>query len=206
MIRELLNCLELLVHPGEPAEIPTLRIADRFPNVELINQLNQSFAFREKFIRSGTSLVINSMYTTCRGSCPGTSATIKKLRRELYPVFKERLIFVSFTLEPEVDRPEKLAKYAQAYGAGVDQAGLCDWHFVTGTTTDIDRLRYALGFYNLNPRVDGDITQHGSSLLVGNPEKDRWSSHTAELSMRTLLESIRRTAGNTFQERYGIEG
>ena len=171
MIRELLNCLELLVHPGEPAEIPTLRIADRFPNVELINQLNQSFAFREKFIRSGTSLVINSMYTTCRGSCPGTSATIKKLRRELYPVFKERLIFVSFTLEPEVDRPEKLAKYAQAYGAGVDQAGLCDWHFVTGSMTDIDRLRYALGFYNLNPRVDGDITQHGSIAAGGQPRE-----------------------------------
>ncbi len=44
MIRELLICLELLVHQGDPAEIPTLRIADRFPNVELINQHNQSFA------------------------------------------------------------------------------------------------------------------------------------------------------------------
>ncbi len=116
MIRELLNCLELLVHQGDPAEIPTLRIADRFPNVELINQHNQSFAFREKFIRSGTSLVINSMYTTCRGSCPGTSATIKKLRRELYPVFKERLIFVSFTLEPEVDRPENLLSMRRPTG------------------------------------------------------------------------------------------
>ncbi len=146
------------------------------------------------------------MYTTCRGSCPGTSATIKKLRRELYPVFKERLIFVSFTLEPEVDRPEKLAKYAQAYGAGVDQAGLCDWHFVTGTTTDIDRLRYALGFYNLNPRVDVTITQHGSSLLVGNPEKDRWSSHTAELSMRSLWNRFAEQQAIRSQERYGLEG
>ena len=206
MIRELLSCLELLVNPSGPAEIPTLRIADRFPNVELVNQHNQSFAFRDMFMRAGKSVVINSMYTTCRGSCPGTSAMIKKLRRELYPIFQERLIFVSFTLEPEVDRPEQLAKYAHAYGAGTNQEGLCDWHFVTGATSAIDQLRYALGFYNLNPRIDGDITQHGSSLLVGNPEKDRWSSHVAELSMSSLIASIRRTAGNTFQERYGIEG
>lgn len=34
---------------------------------------------------------------TCRGSSPRTGSTIKKLRRELHPIFHDRLVFLSFS-------------------------------------------------------------------------------------------------------------
>ncbi len=196
----------LLLQQGSSPEVPRLRIADRYPNAQLVNQLGTTLRFRDDFIDVGKSLVINSMYTTCRGSCPRTSSTIRLLRQDLYPIFRDRLIFLSFSVEPEVDTVEKLADYGKLNGASIGQAGLCDWHLVTGTSDDIEQLRRALGFFNLNPKIDKDVTQHSSSLLVGNPEKDRWTSHAAELPTRILVDAIRRTVGSTFKERYGIEG
>lgn len=204
---QLFRLLDSLLAPQDSTQdVPRLLISDRFPNARLVNQYGTSLGFRSDFIDTDKALVINSMYTTCRGSCPRTGSTIKKLRRELHPIFHDRLVFLSFSVEPVVDTVEKLAEYGKLNGAGVGQKDMCDWHLVTGAEREIEQLRRALGFYNLDPKVDSDITQHSSSLLVGYPEKDRWTSHAAELPLRILTESIRRTVGRTFQERYGIDG
>ncbi len=207
MVSQLFRMLDtLFMPPAAGDDVPRLRISDRYPNTRLQNQYGSSLAFRDDFIDTGKALVINPMYTTCRGSCPRTSSTITTLRNELYPLFQDRLVFLSFTVEPEVDTVAKLAEYGRIHKAGVGQKNLCDWHLVTSSINEIDALRRALGFYHLNPKVDRDVTQHSSSLLVGYPEKDRWTSHAAELPMRVLVDAIRRTVGRTFRERYGIEG
>jgi protein SCO1/2 len=144
------------------------------------------------------------MFTTCRGSCLTTSETVRELRLALGPVFGKRLTFASFTLEPAVDTPGRLREYAARYGADRPAAELPDWHFLTGAQADIDRLRRSLGLYDLNPAVDADLTQHASVLLFGNDGRDRWAVLPAGLRRGLLVESIRRVAGFTFEQRYGI--
>lgn len=182
------------------------RIADVFPDVELTDQFGDRLRFRRDFVDSGRALIVNSMYTTCRGSCPGTSATIEGLRKTLWPIFGDQLVFLSFTLEPTVDTRDVLKSYAKIYGADQPQSKMCDWHFVRTSLQNVEALRRPLGFFDLDPRVDRDVTQHASLLLVGNPEKDRWCTLPAELRESTLVEAIRRIAGKTFQQRYGIKG
>ena len=145
------------------------------------------------------------MYTTCRGSCPGTSATIESLRQELSEVFGKRITFLSFTLEPLIDTPAKLLNYAKMYGAGERKSELCDWQFLSALPKDWEQLRRSLGFFELDARADSDITQHASILLVGNLTKNRWCRLPSELRKPVLLDSIRRIAGNTIEEQYGVD-
>lgn len=203
MFSQLFTLLDSLV--VDATDPPRHRICDSFPDVAMTNQFGQSFRFRRDFIDPSNAIVINTMYSTCRGSCPGTSAMIEKLRKRLTPVFDKQMTFLSITLEPQVDTPAVLRSYAEAYGAGERKEGLCDWHFLNTSHDDLEALRHSLGFFEINPRLDRDITQHASLLLAGNPKSDRWCKVPANLDEGVIVEAIRRAAGTTFEQRYGIK-
>ena len=178
--------------------------SDSFPNVPLVDHFGRSHRFHDDFIAPGNAVIINSMYTTCRGSCPATSAKLVELRRKLWPVFEKQLTILSFTLEPQIDTPKVLKQYAELYGVSKPSDRLCSWLFLTGTQQDIERLRHVLIFYDLNPKVDSDPTQHASLLFYGNSTTDKWAAMPSELPTQALIESIRRIAGLNFEQRYGI--
>lgn len=179
-------------------------IAARYPNVEVVNHRGERLRFRDTFI-DGRALVISAVYTQCQGSCPGTSFTMERLRDTLGPVFGERLTMVSFTIDPLVDTPAVLGRYAANFGvAGPPARGRPDWQFLTGAPDAIDALRRGLGFFDLNPVVDRDKTRHAAVLLFGNSTSDRWATLPASLRDGLLVETIRRIAGFTWRQRYGI--
>ena len=189
--------------PGPPAELPSSRRCDRFSNVALVDQFGVPLRFRDAFV-DGRALVVNTMFTVCRGTCPGTSARLHSLRERLSPVFGSRLTFVSLSIDPERDDPRVLRRFASTYGAGVRRADRCDWRFVTGDPADVDRLRRSLDFFDLDPAVDADPTRHAATLLFGNTRTDRWATLPADLREPLLVEAIRRVAGFTFEQKYGI--
>lgn len=179
-------------------------IAARYPNVPLTNHRGEQLRFRDTFI-DGRALVISAIYTQCRGSCPGTSFAMERLRDTLGPVFGERLTFVSFTIDPIADTTEVLGRYAASFGVeGPPAKGRPDWQFLGGAPDAIDALRRGLGFYDLNPRVDRDKTRHAALLLFGNSTSDRWASLPSNLRDGLLVETIRRIAGFNWRQRYGI--
>ena len=188
---------------GEEESPPRLRVCDGFANVQVMNQFGRSFRFRDDFV-DGRALVVNSMYTTCRGTCSTTGATLKKIRVELSKVFGKKLTMLSFTLEPEVDTASVLLDYASLLDADKKNDDLCDWHFLTGTPQAIKELRYSLNFYDLNPKVDNDITQHDATLLFGNSTSDRWATLPAGVRHANLISTIRRVAGFTSAQRFGL--
>ncbi len=177
---------------------------DRFANVPMTNQFGEQVRFVDRYV-TGKALIVNTMYTQCRGTCPGTSGTLEKLRKTLSPLFGKTLSMVSFTLEPEYDNVVTLKEYSRVWGAHERSETLCDWDFLTGTAENITRLRYSLEFYDLDPRIDSDITEHDALLLFGHEKTDRWAVLPAELPERLLIESIRRFCGTTFEQRYGIQ-
>lgn len=197
----LLNAL-LLDQEGPPSR----KISDAFPDVPVTNQFGDSLSFRRHYIAPAGAVVINTMFTTCRGSCSVTSSVIEQLRSDLSPLFGNSLTFISLTLDPAVDTPSVLLRYAQIFGAADSRPEQSRWHFLTMSPADLEPLRRSLGFFDLDPRVDRDVTQHASTLLVGNIRTDRWCALPAQLRRPVLLDSIRRVAGFTFEQRYGISG
>jgi protein SCO1/2 len=182
-----------------------LLISDRFANVPLINHFGQAVRFRDDLV-NGRAMIINTMYTNCDGTCPGTSARLQQLRDDLSPLFGRKLVIVSISIDPAADSPRVLREYAAGFDADMPRADRCEWHFLTGAVAAIEELRRSLGFYDLDPKVDADRTRHAAMLQFGNPNADRWAALPSALRKPLLLEAIRRVCGFTFEQRYGIPG
>ncbi|QSR84263.1 SCO family protein [Methylacidimicrobium sp. B4] len=81
----------------------------------------------------GKVWVADFIYTSCPGPCPAETVRMKEIQDLVAGLPDVRL--VSFSVDPGIDTPEVLARYAQAHGA--DPAR---WFFLTGTVKEIWRL------------------------------------------------------------------
>ncbi len=77
--------------------------------------------------------IADFIFTRCMGPCPLLTTRMATLQGELKDV--PGLSFVSFTVDPDHDTPEVLAKYAKNYGADLER-----WHFLTGPKGKIYEL------------------------------------------------------------------
>ena len=102
--------------PGELAHYGTV------PAFELLSQSGSKVRLDD--LRGGV-WIGDFIFTNCASSCPMMSAQLQKLRAALGDV--EGVRFVSFSVDPERDTPEKLAEYARGYGARPEE-----WLFLTG--------------------------------------------------------------------------
>ena len=92
----------------------------------------------------------------------------------------------SISLDGEVDTPEVLTRYAEAYDTGPG------WTFLTGDPDEITELRHKLGAYDPDPVVDADKTQHAGILVFGHEPKGRWCGLPGLMRARSLARNIER--------------
>ncbi len=81
----------------------------------------------------GTVYVANFIFTRCPSSCPRLSTKMAALEARLR-TRGDRVRFVSFTVDPEWDTPERLRVYGTRYHADFRR-----WHFVTGAYESVLR-------------------------------------------------------------------
>jgi protein SCO1 len=81
---------------------------------------------------AGAPWIADFIFTRCAASCPMMSQRMARLIRDLPPGLTVR--FVSFTVDPEHDRPAVLERYAQSFSAPER------WLFLTGGTEEMHRL------------------------------------------------------------------
>ncbi len=108
----------------------------------------------------GTAIVLDFPYTSCPGPCPILTSTLVTLQNLLPADVRARTRFVSITLDPEVDTPERLREYGLARGAD-----LATWSFLTGPRNDVEAVvkRYGIGTLR-NP--DGTIGHLSVVFLI----------------------------------------
>ncbi len=98
------------------------------------------------------------------------SGDVKRVQRLLGERMGREVFMYSITLDTRQDTPAVLARYAELAGVGPH------WKLLTGRHTDIERLRRALRYTDIDPEVDRDRTQHTGMVRVGNDALDRWIS------------------------------
>jgi len=94
------------------------------PNFILVDQNNTAVnlsQFEDKII------VITFVYTNCPDICPAITYQMKKLAEELGDDYGESVVFLSVTVDPKRDTPERLASFASDSNA--------DWRFLTINAT-----------------------------------------------------------------------
>ncbi|HEY4554300.1 MAG TPA: SCO family protein [Bacillaceae bacterium] len=77
----------------------------------------------------GKVWVADFVFTNCTTVCPPMSANMSQLQEMVKEKGLEDVHFVSFSVDPELDTPDALKNYGEAFAADFDR-----WHFLTGYT------------------------------------------------------------------------
>lgn len=76
----------------------------------------------------GKVVVVSFLYTSCPDICPALTYQLRKLSEELGDDYGESVEFISITVDPTRDTPEKLASFANNSNA--------NWKFLTSVSND----------------------------------------------------------------------
>lgn len=112
----------------------------------------------------GKIWIADFFFTSCPTICPVLTTQMQNLSRRLGD-HGEDLHFVSFSVDPRVDRPPVLRRYADRFGADTRR-----WSFLTGSEDDMRRViegfRVAMGERSERPGGGYDIAHDSHFVLV----------------------------------------
>jgi protein SCO1 len=167
---------------GKPAGVTALKSAGEasaayFPNHVLLTQDNRPVRFYDDLLK-GKVVLINFMFTTCTGVCPPMAANMAKVQSYLGDRVGKDVVMISISVDPTVDTPEKLKKYAENFKA---KPG---WYFLTGKKENVDWVLYKLGGY-----VE-DKMKHSGVLIIGNEATGEWVKTAALRNPAQIAEAV----------------
>ena len=148
-----------------------------FPNLELLTQDNKPVHFYEDLLK-GKVVLINFMFTTCKGVCSPMTANLAKVQKYLGERVGKDVLMLSISVDPETDVPTVLKKYAESFHA---QPG---WYFLTGEKKNVDLVLAKLG------GAAPDKSQHQSVLLIGNVPTGEWAKVHAMGSATEIADMV----------------
>lgn len=85
---------------------------------------------------AGKVWIADFIFTSCPSICPGMTRTVAKVADDLKT--EEDIRFLSITVDPENDTPEKLDAFFQKHGVVEGGAPSSRWFFVTGEPKAVD--------------------------------------------------------------------
>ncbi len=164
-----------LFGPSQP-----LPILAQLPGFQLTDQTGSPFGLDDL---RGRVWIADFIFTRCPGPCPRMTSRMADLQKQLSG--QSDLALVSFSVDPEFDTPEVLARYAEQFHAQQSR-----WSFLTGSKQTIHSLAKS-GF--LVGGVD-DVTLHTTRfVLVDRQGRVRgYYSSSDEQSLQTLVTDAKR--------------
>jgi protein SCO1 len=161
-----------------PSEQPVLSPAHKyFTDVELVNQHGERMRLYSDLLKDKI-VVINSFFTTCKGSCPVMLASFAKIQEHFADRLGKDLFMISITVDPQTDTPETLAKYAEQWKA---RPG---WLFLTGEKENVDAALFKLGQYAESKET------HSNVFIIGNEATGLWKKARGLSEATTLFPLI----------------
>ena len=137
------------------------------PNSILINQDGKQVHFYDDVVKDKIA-VFSFIYTSCRNICPLVTSRLAEVQAKLAEAQVKDVIFVSISIDPIPDTPEKLKAYASAFKVKDN------WVFLTGDPAVVDEIRYRLG-----ERSGTVITNHKNDILLYNDRNGEWARDSA---------------------------
>lgn len=138
----------------------------------------------------GKVWIADFIFTHCAGPCPRMSAHMQKLQSSLQDLDDVRL--VSFSVDPDRDRPEVLTQYGARYGADPEK-----WLFLTGNKDEIYRLarqHFHLGVDEIAPAEREDPNQairHSTKFVLIDREGQIRAYYDSEEKIERLISDAR---------------
>jgi protein SCO1/2 len=165
---------------------PALGARDPAPAFRLTDQEGRSVALADL---AGQVVVLDFIYTRCPGPCPILTGRQADVQRALPEPLRSKTWFVSISLDPEHDTPERLRDYARARGAD-----LARWSFLTGTVAEVDAVLagYGVGKTRI---AGGDVEHYVATFLIDPDGRIARTFVGTEDEAAELVRAIERLAG-----------
>jgi len=114
----------------------------------------------------GTVWIADFIFTRCAGPCPSMTVNMEAMQEQLkqYPEIADKIRFISFTVDPDWDTPERLLEYSEKFKAESN-----NWAFLTGSYDDIQKIAregFKLGVIAADPDNNEPIIHSQSFVLV----------------------------------------
>ena len=109
------------------------------PSLELVDMHGKTVRLDE-VLNTDQPLMVNFIYTSCTTICPILSATFSSAQQQMGEE-AEPVKWVSISIDPEYDTPERLREYAKRFDADAN------WQFITGDVEQIIELQKAFNVY-----------------------------------------------------------
>ena len=137
--------------PSDPTSFLT-----NFAPLKLVDQAGRPFVVDEL---RGKVVLFNFIFTSCPNICPVQTQALAEVQRAIPRSDRDRVQFVSVSIDPVHDTPAVLLSFAQRF-----KLDFARWTFVTGGTEDIDRLSERLRLFAQN--TERRPENHGTTLWM----------------------------------------
>jgi len=132
-----------------------------FTDTILIDQNGEKMRFYSDLLK-GKTVIIDSFFATCQGSCLPMNRNLEKVQEALGDRLGKDAVIISISVDPTVDTPTALKAYSKKLNA---RPG---WYFLTGNKENIEFVLKKLGQY-----VD-DKQDHLNIFIIGNERTGLW--------------------------------
>jgi protein SCO1/2 len=154
-----------------------------FPNLTLLTHEGRKVRFYDDLVK-GKIVLFNFFYTRCDGICIPNTSNLVKVQELLGDRVGKDIFMYSITLKPNEDRPADLKAYREEYEV---KPG---WTFLTGTPKNCDTIRRHLGFADVDPTRDADVTEHSGLVIFGNEPLDSWTGCPAAVAPSEIVKAV----------------
>lgn len=126
---------------GSPSPAVSVRTVSqvRMPDVRLLDTQRRTRTLAHA-VDGAEPVLLNFVYTTCSTICSTQTAVLSEVQRRLADG-GQRARFVTLTIDPDNDTPERLAAFARQFG--IER----DWVFLSGDYDDLLRVQQAFDVY-----------------------------------------------------------
>ncbi|HKV33526.1 MAG TPA: SCO family protein [Pyrinomonadaceae bacterium] len=166
---------------GPPGPNPTTRVAAKaqeyFTDVELVNQDGQKMRLYSDLLQ-GKTVIINSFFATCQGSCLPITRNLEKVQEALGDRLGKDARIISISVDPTVDTPAELKAFGKKFHA---RPG---WYFLTGPKENVEFVLKKLGQF-----VE-DKQDHYNIIIVGNERTGLWKKAFGLAKSDALVEVV----------------
>lgn len=148
------------------------------PNLAVATQDGKIVRFYEDLIKNKI-VIISFIYTSCTDICPLTTARLSQLEERLGDLVGRDIFFISMTVDPKRDTPERLKQFSAAFQTGPG------WTFVTGDPGDIRAINYKFG------ERSKILSEHRNQIVLGNDATGEWQRDSAFSDLNRLVMTVR---------------
>jgi len=160
-----------------------------FTDTELVDQDGRKVRFYSD-VMAGRVVMFNFIFTSCEDACPLITQAIVAVKDQIPEIFNKPVHFVSISVDPVTDTPERLRAFAEK-----NHADVSGWTFLTGDPDKVAFILKKLGQFSEEREA------HSTLLIAGNVPQKRWSKIRPEAPAAAIAERLRALAAVGVQAR-----